>query len=94
MTQYESTWNRLEVLTNDLPIFYALFLSIIRFATEKYGGTLETDRITGSAHIHIPHWAAYAYTEELRELMGPGKPLNDFFYLLDDWKTFPRVTII
>jgi hypothetical protein len=94
MTRHEDAWNTPEILTSDLPIFYALFLSIVRFATEKYGGTMATDLVTGSTRIHVPHWTAYAYMEEIRELMGPGKALNDLFCLLDDWKTFPTITVI
>ena len=70
------------MLTSDIPVFYALFVSIIRFAVEEHGATMETDPATGSTHIDVPCWAEGACLEELARLVGPGKPLNSFLPFL------------
>jgi hypothetical protein len=66
----------------DLTGFYALSLSIIRFAVKKYGGTLETDPVSGCMCINMPPWSEDACRQELWGLLGPGKPLNAFLTLL------------
>jgi hypothetical protein len=83
MTRYESTWNTPKALTSDLTNFHALFLAIIRFAVEKYGGAMETDLATGTTSIEIPDWAREACFQELGELVGPGKPLNGYLSFLE-----------
>jgi hypothetical protein len=83
MARYASTWNTPEILTSDLVNFHALFLAVIRFAVEKYGGTITTDQATGITHLDIPDWAEEICFRELRELVGPGKPLNGYLALLN-----------
>ena len=82
MTKYEFIWNAPETLNADLTSFYALTLSILRFAIERYGGTVETDPATGAISIGIPDWSEDECCEELWKLLGPGKPLHGFMHLL------------
>ena len=72
-----------ETLTSDLIGFRALCLAVIRFAVGKYGGAISTDPFTGETRLNIPYWAEDIWFHELRELVGPGKPLNSFLILLD-----------
>ncbi len=82
MTEYEKTFCTPDTLTSDLALFHALFLSVVRFAVEKYGGSVETDPITGTTYVDIPLWAEEVCLEELGELVGPGKPLNAYLPFL------------
>jgi hypothetical protein len=82
MARYETTSNSSAILTNDLIGFHALFLAVIRFAVEKYGGTLRTDSANGVTQLDIPNWAEDVCFHELGELVGPGKPLNGFLAFL------------
>jgi hypothetical protein len=84
MAQFQSTLTRPNILNSDLTGFYALFRSVIRFAVGKYGGTMATDRTTGTTYIDIPIWAEDACFEELAQLVGPGRPLNSFLPFLGD----------
>jgi hypothetical protein len=71
-------------LTNDLLSFHALFMAIIRFAVEKYGGNLRKDPATGTTYVDIPDWAEDACLQELGALVGPGSPLNGYLSFLQD----------
>jgi hypothetical protein len=78
MTKYTFNLNAPEISKADLTGVYALFLSIVRFAVEKYGATMDTDPETGATYIGIPDWADDVCHQELWELLGPGKPLTGF----------------
>jgi hypothetical protein len=76
MASYEKPLNMPEMMIGDLVRFQALFLAIIRFAVEKYGGTMQKDPATGETHLDIPDWAEDVCFQELAELVAPGKPLS------------------
>ncbi|MBW2108058.1 MAG: hypothetical protein JRI36_05250 [Deltaproteobacteria bacterium] len=83
MICYKSSWKTPpQILTYDLVCFQALVLSIVRFAVEKYGGTMATDTDTGMTRLDIPDWAEEPCLRELGQLVGPGTPLNRYLTLL------------
>ena len=53
--------------------YHALFLAVIRFAVEKYGGTMHTDQATGVTRLEVPEWAQHICSQELKALFGSGK---------------------
>ncbi len=71
-------------LTNDLLSFHALFMAIVRFAVEKYGGRVRKDPSSGTTYVDIPDWAEDACLQELGNLVGPGSPLNGYLSFLRD----------
>jgi hypothetical protein len=71
MTTYKLTWNTPDTFTTDLTAYCALLRSFIRFTVEEYGGTMETDPVTGTTYIGIPDWAEDACIQELVSLVGP-----------------------
>lgn len=58
-------------------------MALVRFAVEKYGGTMETDTATGVTLLDIPDWAEEACLRELGQLVGPSGPPLDCSALLD-----------
>jgi hypothetical protein len=83
MDIHQKNRNVSKTQNDDLARFHAFFLAVIRFAVEKYGGTIRTDLISGETRLHIPNWAEEACFEDLGQLVGPGKPLNGYLPFLD-----------
>ncbi len=84
MNIHELDWTAPETSNGDLVGFYALFLSIIRFALEKHGGTIQHDPAEGGILIGIPPRTEDECRKELWDLLGPGRPLNSFLMFLAD----------
>lgn len=82
MTKCERACNTPETFINDLIGFHAFFLAVIRFAVEKYGGTMCTDLSSGATRVHIPDWAEEICLHDLGQLVGPGRPLNAYLPFL------------
>lgn len=83
MEAWKRNRNMSTTQSDDLAGFHAFFLAVIRFAVEKYGGTMRTDLISGETRLHIPNWAEEACFEDLGQLVGPGKPLSGYLPFLD-----------
>lgn len=59
-----------------------LLVCIIRTVVEKHGGNMESDPITGTFTLSIPECNRAACFNDLEEIIGPGRPLNESYGLV------------